>query len=90
MRETKSGRGPLCGVGPAQGRFEVDFKIHFDTQIRVIRSGMPPVAKVTATVSVMQSTDGRFIPAGQYDLDADGESIRLQNLGSSWHVLSKP
>jgi len=90
MRETLSGRAPLRALGPAQDTYEVDFEIHFDTEIRTIRSGLPPVPKISATVTMMRSTDGRSMPAGQYELAAEGEFLRLQNLGTSWHVIAGP
>ena len=90
MRETKSGRATLRALAPAPEWYEVDFEIHFDTQLRTIRSGLPPVAKITATVTLMRSRDGRSIPAGHYELAADGELLRLQNLGFSWHVMASP
>lgn len=90
MRETKSGRARLLALGPAPEAYEVDFEIHFDTELRTIRSGMPPVPKTSATVTLMRSTDGRSIPAGQYELAADEEFLRLQNLGFSWHVIAGP
>ena len=90
MRETKSGRAPLRALGPAPLAYEVDFEIHFDMELRTIRSGLPPVPKISATVTLMRSTDGRSIPAGHYELAADGEFLRLQNLGFSWHVIASP
>lgn len=90
MRETKGGRAPLRGIGPAPQAYEVDFEIHFDTELRTFRSGMPPVPKITAIVTLMRSTDGRSIPVGHYELAADGEFLRLQSLGFSWHVIAGP
>jgi hypothetical protein len=90
MRETKSGRAPLRALRPPAEAYEVDFEIHFDTELRTIRSGMPPVPKISATVTLMQSTDGRSIPAGHYELAAGGEFLRLQNLGFSWQVIASP
>jgi len=90
MRETLHGRAQLRSLAAPPATYEVDYEIHFDTQLRTVRAGMPPVPKVTATVTRMQATDGRVIPAGHYELAAEGEFLRLQNLGSSWHVIAAP
>jgi hypothetical protein len=90
MTETLKGRAQLRSLADAAARYEVDYEIHFDTQLRTIRAGLPKVPKITATVTRMQSADGQVIPAGQYELAADGEYLRLQNLGISWHVIASP
>lgn len=93
LREIKKGRGQLELLPPGQGEFEVDFEIHFDTELRAVRSGLPPVERTTATVVTIAATDGRFIPDGNYDLEVDGKIIRLGNLGpfgGGWYALSPP
>ena len=58
MRETLHGRAQLRSLAAPPATYEVDYEIHFDTQLRTVRAGMPPVPKVTATVTRMQATDG--------------------------------
>jgi len=90
MRETLNGRAQLRSLSVAADTYEVDYEIHSDTQLRTIRTGLPPVPKITAVVTRMQSSDGQVIPAGEYELTTGEECLRLQNLGLSWHVIASP
>jgi hypothetical protein len=90
MRETLNGRAQLRSLSAAADTYEVDYEILFDTQLRTIRAGFPPVPKITAVVTRMQSSDGQVIPTGQYELKTEQECLRLQNLGLSWHVIASP
>jgi len=47
-----------------------------------------PVQKITATVTTIKVTDGRSIPAGQYDLETNAEFIRLEGVDGNWKFLT--
>ena len=44
--------------------------------------------KATATVMTIKATDGRSIPAGQYDLETNAEFIRLEGVDGKWKFLT--
>jgi hypothetical protein len=88
-RFTKSGLGRLTPIPPAEGEFDVEYKIHVETWLKEVRSGLPPVTKARATISTMKRIDGGYIPEGLYRLQAENETMRVQNLGLSWHLLSE-
>jgi len=94
MRETLSGPGKLLSrhaiTGAVTGETDVHFEIHFNTSLRTVRSGFPPVQETKATVSFVNATDGRHIPDGIYELRAEGEHLRLKHIpGAGWFVLSQ-
>jgi hypothetical protein len=88
MPNTMSGRGQLRTLSSAQGGFEVDFEIHFGTEIvRQARGGLPPVPRTTLTVTKMQTTDGRPIPEGQYVLHAQTEIRLAKGFNGNWYLI---
>jgi hypothetical protein len=87
MRETKCGRGKLRAWPPAQGEWEVDYEIDFDTELLQASAIPDAVSKTTPTVRFIRPIDGSSVPQGDYELKTKaGETIPLIYRLGMWLV----
>lgn len=85
---TKSGHGKLIPIPPAAVEFEVEYKIRFDVWLEEVRSGLPPVEKGRASVSLKPTFDESYLPEGMYQLQTERDTLWLQKLAGSWELLA--
>ena len=87
-KQTDEGRAKLRGL-TSPLLFYVEYSITLHTWLAHVRSGFPPVERLSAAVNYVRSIDGKAIPPGQYLLERPTEIDRLAHL-SGWHLLSWP
>jgi hypothetical protein len=89
MEEIKEGTGRLRSTEATPQEFDVRFRFVITTEITI--PGRQRVGVQFKSEGVVESIDGRLLPTGWYQLEAeDGEILRVKNLGSTWVILGPP
>lgn len=89
--EVLEGRGQLHVGNPLHSsHVEVDFRIKFLSELRTVRSNMPPVVRHQAEVDYIRPTDRNVrLEEGDYFLSVrSGEIHKLRNHGFKWMLLA--
>lgn len=86
MDEQLSGTGTIQREDRAQVPVTYSFKIHTNV---VRKPGFPAVPGKRDGRGTVSAVSGELLPEGVYQLrTSDGAQLRVQKLGSVWHILA--
>jgi hypothetical protein len=90
MHETLEGQGELENLEHPDKKWAVRYLFDIRTETTVERPGLPSWAtRKHSTGSVRPLVVGKAFPLGYYRLyTADGEILRVKNLGQAWAILA--
>jgi len=90
VHELREGKGRLKTIEPPQREFDVRFRFNIYTEITI--PGSHGVGARFRSDGTVESIDGRDIPVGTYQLEADdGEILRVKNVGlNGWVIVALP
>ena len=88
LHETLKGKGRLVSHEKPPADCQVEYEFHILATIEE-RPGLPQVAPKKISRGQVLALDGRSIPSGKYQLQAEGgEIIQVQNWGTVWTILA--
>ena len=88
LLEALKGKGRLVSNETPPADYQVEYEFRILTTIEE-RPGSPQGARKKASRGQVSALDGRSIPSGKYQLQAEGGAIiQVQNWGTVWTILA--
>ena len=88
LLEVLKGKGRLVSHEKPPADYQVEYEFRILSTIEE-RPGLPQVAPKKTSRGQVSALDGRYIPSGKYQLQAEGGTIiPVQNWGTVWTFLA--